>query len=355
MDEVIQVSPGRFRRLNSGPCRHQGRPTGEHRDCRTCGGAPHVPLLACRRPEIGTCTGDRLVPGLTWCRTCPHHEPADTLQVIVDADGIGDAILGLSVTEALRRRWRGKMIAYVVKAWQRPWVELFDGYDHLSTTPLPGVAEFHPHATYPAQMAQRTQGGRVGYYARACGEGVSPTLPAARPLWPKAVEWAEPYRGAIVLSPWSAYQNRTWLLPGWLQLERLLLDRDRRVVVLGGAGEFRVVPFRGEKVCGESPARVAALMSVAGCVVGNDSGMVHLAGMLRRPTIALCGPIAGAKVFGLYPSVRVIDGPLRCSDCHWSGRDYRSGVCDVLCASLAAIEPGHVLAAVEAVMRSTAG
>jgi len=52
-------------------------------------------------------------------------------------------------------------------------------------------------------------------------------------------------------------------------------------------------------------------------VLGNDSGMLHMAGFLGIPSIAVCGPTDGNIVFGGYKSVEIIQGPGECTGCLW--------------------------------------
>lgn len=53
------------------PCIHRGQPTGERRDCETCGGRVHVPLVVCAVHTI--CTTHLALSGVACCAKCPDY------------------------------------------------------------------------------------------------------------------------------------------------------------------------------------------------------------------------------------------------------------------------------------------
>lgn len=65
--------PPRRELLTLLPCVHLGEPTGETRECKTCGGSVKLKLLTC---EIhGLCTVARRVDGVACCNGCKDHTP----------------------------------------------------------------------------------------------------------------------------------------------------------------------------------------------------------------------------------------------------------------------------------------
>lgn len=328
------------------------------------GAVRETELYACRK--FGTCTRVPTLPGMRNCGNCQQasypEEENDPLQVVVTANGIGDHILGLTCCVGLKNKYPDRPVIFCCKPWCLPWIRLFDGYDYATSVQLNGVRTFYPYETYAAQNNERlARGQRVDYYAESCDQ-VKPVLPSVRPLSAHITSWAEQYRNHVVLVPFSTSKNRTWLLSHWLMLETLLNDlRIPTVVVDGGEpGKTATEPttrradvFRQAKLVNQRPAEIAALMQVSTCVIANDSGMAHLGGVLGVPTIALNGPILGEKVFGIYPSVRSLNGPMVCSGCHWHGPHWRAP-CDTLCASLQAIEPQTVVEAVLTLYRQKA-
>lgn len=130
-------------------------------------------------------------------------------------------------------------------------------------------------------------------------------------------------RPLIVLAPSAAWPMKRWPIEHW---KELVLGFDRAgFAVLGGPEDTflkeleqvapgRVVDFAGRLGLSES----AALMKEADLVIANDTGLLHVADQMERPTIALIGPTA----FG-YPShvnSRTLEIELPCKPCSKDGR-----------------------------------
>ena len=282
------------------------------------------------------------------CASCNRPGGGDPVQLCASANGIGDQILGLCVLDGLRAKHPGRELVVVAKSWCLPWAALFGGYDRLTDRRGPGLS-YDPYQSYGRQTADRLARPRWEYYADHCGVKAAPPTP--RPVAPENREWAERYAGRVVLCPFSTDPLRNWSLPHWLTLERLLRDRGFDVLVADDRDD-RVAGFASPKLVGESPARVGAVLHAAPCVVGNDSGMTHVAAALGTPTLALCASIRGDHVFGLYPTAKVVQGPLDCGNCH--GRDRPDGAatraalgCLQVCHDLQAITPERVLREIE--------
>jgi hypothetical protein len=119
---------------------------------------------------------------------------------------------------------------------------------------------------------------------------------------------------AIVLQPGAGSAVKTW--PGFSDLTRRLRDADLRVVVLAGpADDETVETLLGtgavveERVARDWPlSEVAALLSLARCAVGNDSGPTHLAAAVGCSTVAVFGPTDPAVWAPLGAHVRVVAG-----------------------------------------------
>lgn len=327
-------------------CVHFGAATGEQVPCAEgCKYQAKLNVFGCA--VHGRCTPETRGVGVPGCCTHCEERTPQVLQVKVTADGLGDHLLGLTTVAGLRAQYPDARLLYVCKhAGLVEWCRLMDVDCEIVAAPLGGVRTYQPHDTYARQMEEHTVKGRWVYYAEACG--TTAVLPLPRPLPAGARAWAAPDAGCVVLAPFTAkYQDRDWPKPHWLDLEQRLLATGRRVVIVDNHGPPRTAGFRSP-VLAESPARLAALVGGASCVVGNDSGLSHLAGMMRTPTIVLCGPVEGEKVYGIYPTVRVLDGPLSCTGCHWRGAARAAAGCTTTCASLHAIAPAEVLAAIDA-------
>ncbi len=328
-------------------CIHLGEPTGDVGQCAGCGGQHRTePLRVC--DVHGVCTRDRAVKDIegnkvACCRPgdCKERQTvADTAdaQLVVTADGIGDHIRACGVAAGWKKANPGKPLTLVARKHIAPWVELLGGYDHLSFEKSPSLRH--------AWQANNT--GTLHFIEAACKATWS-ELPPVHDLPAEATAWAEQYRGCVVLAPFSrgSGEGRNWLLSHWLVLEAELRQRGIDCVAIGATNERdRLKHFKGLQLTGESPSRIAALMKVATCVVANESGMAHLAGALLVPCVVLAAQLDGKAIHGLWPHTTVLQGPLSCSGCHWAGPSYRKA-CSTVCASLQAIEPADVLAAME--------
>ncbi len=241
------------------------------------------------------------------------------------SDRIGDALQGLLVVGD---------DTYLVPPHLLPWVALFDV--NATTTAPEGVEPVNVHRRYALQVVDRLTVPRWERYSEQTGNPVA--LPTPRPIPADVMEWVEPFRGKVVLCPFASDPLRVY--PHWWQVE-LLLWRSPGTVILGGADDEPW--FLGTKLLGLEPVKVAAVMSVAGVVLTGDTGLAHLAGLLGAPTVVLGGVVDPQRVYGAYPSVRVLPGHLRCGNCHRQPSAGYSPDCERRCAYLDGIRPAEVV------------
>ncbi len=159
----------------------------------------------------------------------------------------------------------------------------------------------------------------------------SPSLPraVAFPFTPEEREkagrilerWGLPSRYAVV-APFVAYgPAKAWPLRRVAALIRSLA-RILPVVLVGSPAERRKAEvFEGMagviNLVGRPPLRqVAVLLSRASVVIGNDSGITHLAAATGAPTLALFFSTDPTWSRPLGKQVRVLYRPLFCSPCH---------------------------------------
>jgi hypothetical protein len=342
------VAPGRFKWVE------------ERLTCIHLGPVPDSSCMSCKdRTELKApcsihteCFSQRLSTKKTkGCLDCTDYSPIQVVAVKITALGIGDQTLVLTAAEGLRLS--GLEVILIAQQHVAEWALLFNGYDRIGTSDIPGITTFKPNDTYLAQNRERLVRPRYWYYANACGTIAH--LPHPKTL--TEVAWAERFRGCIVLTPFSLSGNREWLISHWLHLERLLNEQGRRCVILDGRSSEprRTNVFRSPVFRDESPAKVASLLAISDCVVANDSGIAHVAGMLRTPTIALCGQFRGEGIYGIYPTVKVIQGTLSCTACHEHREVGYNDICKSLCANLQLITPQQVLAQIETIAQPPLG
>ena len=295
------------------PCRHLGPTTGMPAPCD----CPTPPILH-RCTKHSLCTVDRPAlrngqPVVPWCDDCRRHRrgyepPTSAVQVDFTPNhigSIGDAILGLTAAEGLRRQFSNREVVYAIKVPMLEWVKLFGGYDHVTVELVPDLLTYCPVMSGEAELATRP---RWEIYAIVCG--TTAALPEVRPLPPEAMEWGQRFSGSVALAPWSNHDERTWPLDHWRALERLLIAENfSTIVVDGDENRATLAGFRGEVVAGQVPSRVASLFLHSALVIGNDSGPAHVAGMLGCDTIAMCWTRNGQHIYGFYPRVQVVQSP----------------------------------------------
>lgn len=158
-----------------------------------------------------------------------------------------------------------------------------------------------------------------------------------------AVEWADSVfddRRLIVIATRSnASVTREWPRGHWSELVDLFRAAGFAVTVCGDAwNDARLVDIR------HGWDFVAAAMQRAVAVVCGDSGPMHLAGTMARPTLALLGPTT-ERIASHMPSVRCMFTEQRlmpCTGCWWHSPQYDSHRCATSCESLAMIQPAAV-------------
>lgn len=332
----------------SKPCVHLGPlirladgavETAECKSCAAKGKVFNVPVHACKLH--GKCTIDKNSKTMPCCRVnCKDYSNGQPHQLTVDANGIGDVLLGMTVGAGWKARHIGSPLHMYVRHLQ--WAELFNGaYDTV------GIKAASETTAIAADLNNRGGLHFVEAVTRIpLAERKRPTL---KPLPADVVAWAKAYQGVIVLVPLSlgSGAGRNWILPHWRALEQMLCRHGSRTVIIGtGTNTRELTGFQGEVICGKPARFVAGLMKVAACVVSNESGMGHLGGAVGTPTVVLAAQLEAAPIYAVWPTVQVIQGPMACGGCRWTGPNYK-GDCPSVCANLQAITPESVFAVVK--------
>jgi ADP-heptose:LPS heptosyltransferase len=238
----------------------------------------------------------------------PVEEPLIEIGTVVHntCHGIGDVMTGLMVCAGLKAEHPEEPVTYVVQPWLEPWARLFHGFDVIRTDPNRKVKRW---LDMPASPPLRNRWEQAAESAGASGV----LIPPHRPLAPSSLRWADQFRGCILMAPWSTDPLRTWPLDHWCRLETLLVAAGQRCAIIdddAAPGTIRdpgrSAGFTSEKLIRMPASMLVPAIKAGALLVGNDSGMAHVAGMLGTPAIALCCPTIGERIFGCYKSVRVI-------------------------------------------------
>jgi ADP-heptose:LPS heptosyltransferase len=180
-----------------------------------------------------------------------------------------------------------------------------------------------------------------------------PTLrEGIEPSRPEAVIKPDPVIGGeyIVLSPYSSVvgPSRNWPASNYAMLIHKLVKHGYRCVVVmtdEWKADEHLYTMPGSTVWINKPPReVVRLVGNAQAVIGNDSGIAHLGGLMQVPTFAIMAIVPVgitfmcADVHGIVPNPRV-----ECRFCCWQKEGGIIPACGSFCGALATITPDDVL------------
>ncbi|MBX6425207.1 MAG: lipopolysaccharide heptosyltransferase II [Variibacter sp.] len=134
---------------------------------------------------------------------------------------------------------------------------------------------------------------------------------------------AAPESRFVLLAPGSAWETKRWTAEGFAAVARHVLDRGLPVVLIGSGKDrlaCRAVAERAPGVadlCGRTAlTELAAIVRRAAVVVTNDSGPMHLAAALGRPTVSMFGPTDPLWIGPYGQPDAVISAELSCAPCY---------------------------------------
>ena len=164
--------------------------------------------------------------------------------------------------------------------------------------------------------------GAVSYLdpLRAWGVRKWPLPPGPQAFTSAPVPSGDPY---VALAPSAAWEMKRWPVEHWMRLIELM--PEARFVLLGGPEDGycerirEVAPERVENLAGKRDLS-GSLAAVAGAalVISNDTGLLHAADLMERPTLALIGPTAFGYPSG--PRSETLEISLPCKPCTKDGR-----------------------------------
>jgi len=132
----------------------------------------------------------------------------------------------------------------------------------------------------------------------------------------------------IAIAPGSRWPTKTWEGRRFAEVARRFAAKGFRIAVLGDAREREVAAIVADAAGSAGLAfagtgnimETAAILERCETMIGNDSGLVHLAEAFGVPVVALYGPTV--ESFGYYPSLprsRTIEFELSCRPCSRNG------------------------------------
>lgn len=161
--------------------------------------------------------------------------------------------------------------------------------------------------------------------------------------WANQVVVNKEKRKVVGIAPYASSEQRTWPDENWVRLVLLLVDMGYMPIMIGGPGEGERSKFYPcMRYWGMGAQRTAALLKLCDLVIGNDSGMAHVAGMLNVPTLALGAVTDIPRIFGWYDSVTPVTAKADCAMCYWRRERGFRQECNYRCRLIAMIEPKEI-------------
>ena len=132
------------------------------------------------------------------------------------------------------------------------------------------------------------------------------------------------HQPAVALHPGSGSSKKNWPAARYAELAGLLhREHGARILILVGPADETplremLANWRGEPpvvVEGLTLPQVASLIARCRCLVGNDSGLAHLAAALGVPTVVIFGPTDPVIWAPAGPAVAAIAAQAPCAPC----------------------------------------
>lgn len=276
-----------------------------------------------------------------------------TWHVANHAFGIGDAVTGLyaacQVAEQTGRRqvYHTRLPEWLACA-HHSQVEI-TGNEPPKDTPDMDVDYAEQLRYAPDKVAWYGQWGRrstmpsapgaAGKQRRSAGLVVETRIKVVRLDFPRYV----------VLAPFAVWAARGWPQTHWRRLAWLLDQAGIVPVAIGMQKEAERMRQSFDKsnaywALDHPPEWVMDAMLGAEAVIGLDSGMVHVAGLLGVPTVCIHAHLPPKFLFSHAPSVRSVTPETKCVFCRWQhDRGFNEG-CASHCSALNTVGPEAVSA-----------
>ena len=267
--------------------------------------------------------------------------------------GIGDAVVGLYAACGVASA--GYRTTYYAR--HSNWLGAIE-HENLTVIPLPvtnqDVCGVDANQEYQKQLTAAYEGkllSRAHWFA-SCLSTAYPDLPKdIAPARPQKIDRGEdPGLGSyILISPYATRPCRNWPAPNYARVASALMREGHKVIALVPkeyAHEANIMENSGAKtLINPSVKDARALVAYASLVIGGDSGMAHMAGLLGTKAIAIMAQAGvaytfwcGDSVVGLLPSERIL-----CRLCHWQPQAGCEPACGYFCAALGTISTYDVM------------
>jgi len=126
-------------------------------------------------------------------------------------------------------------------------------------------------------------------------------------------------RPIVAVVPFANSAMRQWPLRCYHELIDRLKKQGVAVYLIDRPRDKKHHVFRipARRFMSDDEHLIAAVIQQTDVLVGNDSGMAHLAGWVKSKALAICGVTNGDVVFGGWPTVKVMQAPGSCTGCSY--------------------------------------
>lgn len=195
--------------------------------------------------------------------------------------------------------------------------------------------------------------------ARWYAAAIHPNLKPARPaIVDRSIRIPRfDFNRYVLLVPFSHWAEREWPGVNWSRLTHLLRNAGYEVVVDGMKDHAeRFATIFNETTAlwaiGNPPEWLSDAILGATAVIGNDSGVAHLAGLLEVSTIAIHAHLPPEFLFR-HANISSISPKTSCTFCRWQPDRGYTSACSSGCSALASVSPEDVLHAFKKLSQSS--
>lgn len=272
--------------------------------------------------------------------------------------GIGDALIVVPALLGLKHKYPEADIRFQIKPWQVPWARLFwpnsftydrnQIYEKADQTLYAGYDIW-----YKTDLIAKEKGmSRLGVICERFG--VAPQFPSSVEVTELMVSKlpivikGDPSTPLVTMVPSSMSFLRSWPVQYYVVVAERLLAKGFRVAFLGKTGLTedgdKLLETTGISMLGNlHPLQTVELLLQSKLCICNDSGITHLAGLLKKKALAICAPSLGTTVFGDFTSVSVLQATYECSKCSLLPENGYRKTCLIGCRALFDLQPETVL------------
>jgi len=234
--------------------------------------------------------------------------------------GLGDILLCTPVIKALK-----KTFSYPITFVTSPtYFPLLDGNKDLERV----TEEANPNSDSTMVLdlrnelenysIRRNRQHRIDSIAEFCGvhiDNYKIVLPAYQKEIPKAQKFLKKIKNSclIGLAPRSAFRLRSWIETYVRDLVELL--PDYQFLIFGSNLWYSFPHSRVKSIVGVGLLQLIAFISLCDYFITTDNGLLHIAGALDIPTVALFGSLPPEWRIKYYPNMVPLVSNVKCVPC----------------------------------------